>query len=179
MSPPANPAANPAPRAPLRSSSSETQVHYLPAPDGLLLWAVLLLTCLGLVMIYSASAVTARQSTGDPFFFVKRQGIAAVIGGAGFLLALKMGYRRLQPLAYPVLLASLIGLCLVLVPGIGSAAGGARRWIRFPGASLQPAELAKLAFVIYLAYSLSKKREKVRIFSIGFLPHCFVRRSLF
>ncbi len=147
---------------------------YLPPPDYFLLWAVLMLAGLGLVMIYSASAVTARQATGDPFFYVKRQVEAAVVGGVLLVFALKLGYRKLQPLAYPLLLLSLLGLILVLVPGVGTVAGGARRWIRIPGASFQPAELAKLSFVVYLAYSLSKKREKVRIFSIGFLPHCFV-----
>jgi cell division protein FtsW len=49
--------------------------------------------------------------------------------------------------------------------------GGARRWIRFPGVSIQPAEIAKFTWVVYLAYSLAKKREKVASFSIGFLPH--------
>lgn len=155
-------------------SLRQAQVVILPTPDPILLWAVLLLVGLGLVMIYSASAVTARQTTGDPLFYVKRQVVAAVIGGGALLLALRLGYRRLQPLAYPLLMAGFLGLILVLIPGIGASAGGARRWIRLLGASFQPAEFAKLVFVIYLAYSLSKKREKVRIFSIGFLPHCFV-----
>ncbi len=147
----------------------------LPRPTGSwLLWAILLLSGLGLVMVYSASAVTARQTTGDPLFYLKRQAIAAAVGGGALLFALRMGYRRLQPLAYPLLVMSLLALCLVLVPGIGVSGGGARRWIRFPGVGFQPAELAKLAFVIYLAYSLSKKQEKVRVFSVGFLPHCFV-----
>jgi len=142
--------------------------------DPLLLWATLALTALGLVMVYSASAVTAKASTGDQFFYLKRQAVAFVIGIGALVFALKMGYRRLAPLAYPLLLLGLIGLVLVLVPGLGTSAGGARRWIRIPGASFQPAELAKLAFVVYLAHSLSKKREKVRVFSIGFLPHCAV-----
>jgi cell division protein FtsW len=160
--------------APRSGDRAATQVVLMPAPDPWLLWAILLLSGLGLVMVYSASAVTARQATGDPFFYLRRQAIAAAIGGAALLFALKMGYRRLQPLAYPLLVLSLCALCAVLVPGLGSSSGGARRWIRLPGAGLQPAELAKLTFVVYLAYSLSKKREKVRIFSIGFLPHCFV-----
>jgi cell division protein FtsW len=143
-------------------------------PDTVLLWAVLALTGIGLVMIYSASAVSARQRLGDDFFYLKRQMIAALVGVGAMLFALRLGYRRLQALAYPLLLLGFIALCVVLVPGIGQSIGGARRWIRFPGASLQPAELAKLSFVVYLAYSLSKKREKVRVFSIGFLPHCLV-----
>jgi cell division protein FtsW len=144
------------------------------APDTVLLWAVLALTAIGLVMIYSASAVSARQRLGDDFFYLKRQMIAALVGIGAMLFAMRIGYRRLQALAYPLLLMGFIALCVVLIPGIGQSTGGARRWIRFPGASLQPAELAKLSFVVYLAYSLSKKREKVRVFSIGFLPHCLV-----
>jgi cell division protein FtsW len=143
-------------------------------PDVLLLWAVLALTALGLVMIYSASAVAARQHSGDEFFYLKRQLVAAAVGLGAMLAAMRMGYRRLQRLAYPLLLLGFAALCFVLLPGIGQSIGGARRWIRLPGASLQPAELAKLSFVLYLAYSLSKKREKVRVFSIGFLPHCLV-----
>jgi cell division protein FtsW len=143
-------------------------------PDTVLLWAVLALTGIGLVMIYSASAVSARQRLGDDFFYLKRQMIAALVGIGAMLFAMRLGYRRLQALAYPLLLMGFIALCVVLIPGIGQSTGGARRWIRFPGASLQPAELAKLSFVVYLAYSLSKKREKVRVFSIGFLPHCLV-----
>ncbi|MHB1843910.1 MAG: putative lipid II flippase FtsW [Deltaproteobacteria bacterium] len=144
------------------------------APDPILLWAVLALTALGLVMVYSASAVTAKASTGDELFYLKRQAVAAAIGILALVGAVRMGHLRLAPLAYPLLVLALLGLGLVLVPGIGASAGGARRWIRLPGASFQPAELAKLSFVVYLAHSLSKKREKVRSFSIGFLPHCLV-----
>ncbi len=143
-------------------------------PDPVLLWSVLALCAVGLVMVYSASAVTAKAATGDPFFYLKRQAVAFGLGVLALAGALRMGYRRLAPLAYPLLVLALICLALVLVPGVGTSAGGARRWIRFPGASFQPAELAKLAFVVYLAHSLSKKREKVRVFSIGFLPHCAV-----
>jgi len=83
----------------------------------------------------------------------------------------RVGYRRLARLAYPMLLLSVVLLVLVLVPGVGTVVGGARRWLRLPGLSLQPAEIAKFTWVVYLAYSLAKKREKVATFSIGFLPH--------
>src|ERR1700687_2177174 len=86
-------------------------------------------------------------------------------------LSLKLGYRKLARLAYPLLVCAVIGLVLVLIPGVGTTVGGARRWVRVLGFSIQPAEIAKLAWVIYLAYSLAKKREKVTLFSIGFLPH--------
>ena len=70
-----------------------------------------------------------------------------------------------------MLLLSIVLLVLVLIPGVGATVGGAKRWLRLPGISVQPAEIAKFTWVVYLAYSLAKKREKVATFSVGFLPH--------
>lgn len=139
--------------------------------DPLLLGGVLALVALGLIMVYSSSAITAQDRLGDSFGFFKRQLLAAGIGLVAMAIPMKLGYRRLARLAYPCLLLSLVCLVVVLIPGIGTAVGGARRWIRAPGISIQPAEVAKLSWVLYLAYSLAKKREKVATFSIGFLPH--------
>lgn len=145
-----------------------------PRLDLVLVVAVFALCGLGIVMVYSASAVAAAAKVGDGAFYLKRQAIAAGIGLASLVLVLKIGYRRLAFLAYPALVIVLALLVAVLIPGVGTVAGGARRWIRLPGFSLQPAEMAKMALVLYLAYSLAKKREKVRLFSIGFLPHCLI-----
>ncbi|MBL9038803.1 MAG: putative lipid II flippase FtsW [Archangium sp.] len=139
--------------------------------DPLLLSAVLLLVGFGLVMVYSASAITAHDKLGDGFHFVKRQAVAAGIGLLAMVAALKLGYRRLARLAYPLLIVSIILLVAVVIPGLGTSVGGAKRWLRIPGVSLQPAEICKFAWVVYLSYSLAKKREKVKSFSIGFLPH--------
>lgn len=139
--------------------------------DPVLLGAVLALVSLGLVMVYSASAITAQEKLGDSFYFLKRQLVGVGIGLVAMATMMKLGYRRLARLAYPLLLVSLVLLVLVIIPGIGTSAGGARRWIRLPGFSLQPAEIIKFAWVVYLAYSLAKKREKVATFSVGFLPH--------
>ncbi len=142
--------------------------------DVVLLAAVLALCALGLVMVYSSSAVSAATRNGDAAFYLKRQVVAFALGIGGCIAALKLGYRRLAYLAYPALLVAIALLIAVLIPGVGTTAGGARRWIRLPGFSLQPAELGKLALVVYLAYSLAKKREKVKEFSVGFLPHCII-----
>ncbi|KFA90578.1 putative lipid II flippase FtsW [Archangium violaceum] len=139
--------------------------------DPLLLCAVLSLVSLGLVMVYSASAVMAQDKLGDSLYFLNRQLVAAGMGVVAMAVGMKVGWRRLARLAYPLLLVTLVLLVLVLIPGIGTTAGGARRWIRFPGFGLQPAEVAKVAWVVYLSYSLAKKREKVASFSVGFLPH--------
>lgn len=141
------------------------------AYDPVLLAAIFGLVGFGLVMVYSSSAITAQDKLGDGFFFLKRQAFAAALGLVAMAVAMKLGYRRMARLAYPLLVIAVLLLIAVLVPGIGTKVGGAKRWIRFPGVSIQPAEIAKVAWVIYLSYSLAKKREKVRHFSIGFLPH--------
>ncbi|MEY2667810.1 MAG: hypothetical protein RJA59_448 [Pseudomonadota bacterium] len=145
-----------------------------PALDPWLLAAVLLLTGIGLVMVYSASAVTAQARVHDQFYYLKRQLVAAGVGLVLLLALLKLGYRRLEPLAVPLLLLVVVALVLVLVPGIGKVAGGARRWIDLGLLRFQPAEAAKVVLVIYLARSLARKKERVRMFSIGFLPHVAV-----
>jgi cell division protein FtsW len=139
--------------------------------DALLLCAVLSLVSLGLVMVYSASAVMAQDKLGDSLYFLQRQLTAAGIGVVAMAVGMKVGWRRLARLAYPLLVVTLILMVLVLIPGIGTNVGGARRWIRLPGFSLQPAEVTKFCWVVYLSYSLAKKREKVATFSVGFLPH--------
>jgi cell division protein FtsW len=146
--------------------------------DPWILGAVLGLLALGLVMVYSASAVAAQNKLGDGLYYLKRQLMAAGVGVATLIFFLKLGYKRLAPLTYPALVGTFGLLIAVLIPHIGFSAGGAQRWIRFPGISIQPAEIAKLALVLYLAYSLAKKRDKVKLFSIGFLPHCFVAGAM-
>jgi cell division protein FtsW len=144
------------------------------ALDPWLLASVLLLTGIGLVMVYSASAVTAEARVHDQFYYLKRQLVSAGVGMVLLLAFLKLGYRRLEGLAVPLLLAVVVALVLVLVPGIGKVAGGARRWIDLGFIRFQPAEAAKVVLVIYLARSLARKRERVKMFSIGFLPHVAV-----
>jgi cell division protein FtsW len=151
-----------------------TEKGEAPGYDRFLLWAILGLTALGVTMVYSASAVAATERFDDPLYFVKRQLGAAGLG-LGFLWAiLKLGHRRLEAWAYPILGLAFAALVAVLIPGIGTESNGARRWIRFAGLGFQPGELAKLSIVLYLARSLARKGEKVLDFSIGFVPHMVV-----
>jgi cell division protein FtsW len=156
-----------------------------PAPragtalDGVLLAALLALTAIGAVMVYSASAIPASQSARlghDEFYYLKRQLVAAAVGVGLLLLALRLGTRRIAALAYPILGVTV--LTLLLVPLVGKSAGGAQRWIPLGPVQFQPAEAAKVALVLYLARSLARKQEKVRIFSIGLLPHLLVTGAL-
>jgi cell division protein FtsW len=147
--------------------------------DGLLLAAVLALTAVGLVMVYSASAIPASRSPRlghDEFHYLKRQLAAALLGLGLLAAAVKLGHRRIAALAYPAL--GLTFLLLLLVPFVGKTAGGAQRWIPLGPIHFQPAEAAKVALVLYLARSLARKQEKVKLFSIGLLPHLLVTGAL-
>jgi cell division protein FtsW len=139
--------------------------------DNSILLLSVVLTCLGVVMVYSASSIMAEKRFADGFFFLKRQGLFAVLGFMVMAIAMQVDYRHLQKLAVAIFFGAIALLILVLMPGVGSKVGGAARWIRMPGFSIQPAEVAKLALVIYMAYSLSKKGEKLQSFSQGFLPY--------
>ncbi|HSN15207.1 MAG TPA: putative lipid II flippase FtsW, partial [Anaeromyxobacteraceae bacterium] len=145
-----------------------------PPFDGMLLFAIVALAGIGAVMVYSASAMTAQQKLGDQFYYLKRQLLAGGIGLSLLVTALKLGHRRISALAYPLLVAAVVLLLLVLVPGIGKMAGGARRWIDLGLLRFQPAEAAKVALVLYLARSLSRKQDRVKELAIGLLPHLLV-----
>jgi len=142
--------------------------------DIVILLMVVALTCFGIVMVYSASSVMAAKKYHDGFYFLKRQGIFALIGFALMYASLSLDYHVWRKAAVPILLSCLVLLVLVLIPGIGGSAGGASRWIRLPGFSLQPSEMAKIALIMYMAYSLDKKQDRVRFFSSGFLPYMVV-----
>jgi cell division protein FtsW len=88
--------------------------------DPVLLGAILGLVGFGLVMVYSASAVTSHEKLGDSFFYLKRQAVAAAVGLVAMVTAMKLGYRRMARLAYPLLLLSIVLLVAVLIPGLGS-----------------------------------------------------------
>jgi cell division protein FtsW len=139
-----------------------------------ILLMVIALTCFGVVMVYSASSVMAAKKFHDGFYFLKKQGAFAVIGLAIMFFSMQVDYHVWKKLAVPALIGCLVLMVLVLIPGIGGSGGGASRWLRLPGFSLQPSEMAKIALVIYMAYSLDKKQEKVRFFSTGFLPYMVV-----
>jgi len=146
--------------------------------DLVILLMAVALTCFGVVMVYSASSVMATKKFHDGFYFLKRQGVYALMGFGGMVLAMRIDYRQWREYAVPILLGCLVLLLLVFIPGIGGAAKGASRWIRFPGFNFQPSELAKVALIIYMAYSLDKKQDKVKMFSTGFLPYMVLLAGL-
>jgi cell division protein FtsW len=140
------------------------------APDVWLFGVAIVLLAAGVVMVYSASAIVAADRFQDPYFFLKKQLFWAVIGAACLWMAIRLDYRRLEHLVLPLLIFAGVLLVLVLVSPFGQAINGTRRWIRLGPVSFQPAELAKLALVLYLAAFLAKKGEAIAEFRRGLLP---------
>jgi cell division protein FtsW len=138
--------------------------------DTVLAAVVIALLGFGVVMVYSASVIEATVVFRDPQYFLKRQALYALGGLLVMLIASKIDYHRLRPLTYPML-AVVTGMLVMSVAGLGHTGGGAARWLSVGPIHIQPSETAKLALVLWLAYSLEKKREQVKSFSIGMLPH--------
>ena len=129
--------------------------------DLTLLVVVLALTLLGIAMVFSASGMRALDTLDDPRYYLSWQALWAALGLLGMFAAMRFDYHRYRFFAVP-LLAIVVGLLIiVLVPGIGVRAGGAARWLRAGPVGLQPAELAKLALIVYLAAWLGGRRAQI------------------
>jgi len=139
-----------------------------------LLFPVLLLVGMGIIMVYSASSALALQRFGSDYYFLKRQALFSLAGIVVLVGFSYIPFRLYRLLTYPVLLLGIGMLLAVIFSGWGVSAGGSARWLQFGPLRFQPAELARMALVIYLAYSMSKKDELLRDFYVGFLPHLIV-----
>ena len=140
-------------------------------PAYALLLAVMGLTAIGIVMVYSASSVRSYFSSSDPAAQGLEQVVWAAIGLTGLFVASRTDFRHLRYLAIPAFVITFALLIAVLVPGIGSEINGSRRWIVIPGlGSLQPAEFAKLAVVLYLAHWLDRRGKAAGSFWNGLVP---------
>jgi cell division protein FtsW len=138
--------------------------------DGVLAAAAIALLGFGVVMVYSSSVVEATTTFRDPQYFLMRQAIFATLGLAIMLVVSRFDYRRFKPFTYPIL-GGVTVLMILSVTGFGHTGGGAARWLALGPIHVQPSEAAKLALILWLAYSLEKKRERMKSFSIGMLPH--------
>ena len=146
----------------------------LKPPDALLLGSVAFLVALGLVMVFSASSASAYMYHHDTAYYLKRQAVYLVIGVALAYAAYRVDYRKLRTLAPGVVMVTFVLLVLTLIPHVGFATGGARRWLGFHSVSFQPSELGKLALVLFLAAKLSQLGERVTSLSKGVGPALFI-----
>jgi len=150
------------------SSAQQTQC------DSLLALTLGALVLVGIIMVFSASAVYAQEEYNDSLFFLKRHVMWAILGTGLLVAARRMDYHKLHGLTYPAMAATLILLVMVMLPGLGKEAGGARRWLSLGPLTFQPAELAKFTVILFIARSMVKRADKLTDFAYGYLPNLIV-----
>ena len=139
--------------------------------DTLLFLAVIGLTLFGFIMIGSASAVVAERFRDDAFYFLKHQLFyGATIGTIAFFVGYFAPYGLWRKVAMPALLTALALLVLVFVPGLQVASGGSARWIGLGPITIQPSEITKLAFILYLAALFDRKGDDIKDFKQSVVP---------
>ena len=142
----------------------------VPSIDKWLLATVAALSAFGLVMVFSSSEVQGYIDYGNASYYFQHQILWLAVGGAAGLLALGFDYHRLRTLAPLLAAVTVVLLIIVLVPHIGVVRNGARRWFGFGSFTFQPAEIAKIATIVYLARWLEKSGERVRTVRQGLVP---------
>ncbi len=141
----------------------------------LFILSTFLLTGFGLIMVASSSGFQAQISFGNPLHFLIRQVTLGIgVGFFGFLAGYLLSPSLLRKLVLPFLFLAILLLVAVLIPGIGVAYGGSRRWIEFFGFSFQPSEIAKLALILYSSSWLASHKNDLPNFWKGFLPFLVV-----
>lgn len=136
-----------------------------------LLMIVFTLVVIGIVMVYSSTAINAWQKYNDSAYFLKRHLLFILISVLSTALVMSFDYRILSKYAKILILVSLFFLILLQIPGASREIAGAKRWFRLLGLSFQPSEFANLAVIIYVASFLSRKGlARMEQFSFGFLP---------
>lgn len=149
------------------------------SPDFIIFFAVIALLGIGVVMVYSSSAVSAYVNFDDSYYFLKRQIIWASLGLLAMVFTMNVDYHIWRKLAKPVMVVTLILLVLVLVPGLGKVVNGARRWLGFGSLYLQPSEIAKLSMVLFTSTSLAKHQERISSFLRGIVPQLLMLLVVF
>ncbi len=147
------------------------------APDYILMISTLMLVCLGLLMVYSASYFRGDTSEGSGDFYFSKQLTLAIVGSVVALFICYFfnyrAFRDLPWLRYTAIVVGVLAPLLVYVPGIGAEEGvnGATRWIYLFGISIQPSELSKFAIIVFMAGEIGAHPEKLKDLQRGVLPH--------
>jgi cell division protein FtsW len=139
-------------------------------PDFILVILTLLLLTIGLIMVYSASAVWATYKFDDSFFFAKRQLLFAGVGVIAMFFLMNVDYWTWRTWAKMLIIVCFFLLIAVLIPGIGMERNGSRSWIGVGAFSIQPSEFMKLAMIAFLAKFLSENQKKITSFKKGLVP---------
>lgn len=137
-------------------------------PDFVLFMTTLILVCIGLIMVFSSSSVTANLRFNDPYYFFKRQLLWALIAFTVMWVVMKVNYLHIRDVAVPALAVAIVCLILVLFT---AEIKGSSRWLGVGPLRFNPSELAKLSMVLFMSHGLSKQGEKITSFTRGILPY--------
>lgn len=148
-------------------------------PDYAILGSVATLLAIGLVMVFSSSSVRALADVGDAYYYLKRQLVWAFLGLGAMFLLMRVDHWEIRKYARVFFFVTFLSIIIVLIPGVGQVAGGARRWIGYGLLRFQPSELMKLATVVYMAWTLSRDPEKIRSLTRGVLPYVILLGAVF
>jgi cell division protein FtsW len=153
-----------------RGTDASNPLRARPAggPDRLFCAMVVLLCAIGLVMVFSSGAALGAKRYGDWTYFLKREVVYLSAGLVAFVFATRIDYGAYRKWSYPLLFVSVALLAALFF--VGTRVNGSVRWFRLGPLSFQPSELAKFALVLYLSLLLSRNAERVKAFSMGFLP---------
>ncbi|PLR84119.1 stage V sporulation protein E [Bacillus canaveralius] len=139
-------------------------------PDLILIIVTFTLLAVGLIMVYSSSAVQADFRFKDSFFFAKRQMLFAGVGIIAMFFIMNIDYWAWKTWAKVIIIICFVLLLVVLIPGIGNERNGSRSWIGVGAFSIQPSEFMKLAMIVFLAKFLSERQKLITSFKKGLVP---------
>src|SRR5829696_4764263 len=143
--------------------------------DYSILLAVVALAAIGILMVFSSSAMFAYANRDDSLAIVGPQIFWGALGIGVMLLTMRLDYRWLRLLSVPAYLGALLLLVLVFVPSLGRVVGGSARWLVLgPLPGVHPAEIAKLALIVYLAHWLANRGPQVGKFRQGMIPFLLI-----
>ena len=145
--------------------------------DHLLFLATLVLVCLSIVMVYSASAVLAMEQYHQPYFFLTKQLMWAVLGLALLWVVMRIDYRIYREPVFIWTCLGVVALCLIAVM-FSPPVNNARRWFSVGGLGIQPSELAKLAAIFFIADLLERRMHRINEIGYGLLPIAVVIGAL-
>ena len=158
-------------RAPARERPKTTLQRERHEPEYGILVATVALAAIGILMVYSSSAIKSFLQRDDTFAIVGPQILWASLGIAAMLVMMRVDYRWLRVASIPMFLVGVAGLVLVFIPAINIEVGGSARWLKIgPLPAVHPAEFMKLALVVYLAHWFAKRGSAVRGLRSGTVP---------
>lgn len=151
------------------ASKKQRTIQSVGSIDFTILIITVILVLLGIIMVYSSSYYTAEAKLDNPQYYFYKQILGAILGFIAMIALMNFNYKKLEKLQPFILAATLIMLLLVFTP-IGVSANGSKRWINLGFTTLQPAEIAKFALIIFMSSYFSRKRNEIGSFFKGVLP---------